>query len=113
MRVSAIGRPGHTDVECLEDTGSSNFTLYEGDLLTLGINPGNYGFWLNPILRPHSPSGAPHVAGQGGNFMPQPCVQCGAGNEFLALPRPKRTLWQLRGNGSFVDEGKKLASQCA
>ena len=49
MRVSAIGRPGHIDVECLEDTGSSNCTLYEGDLPTLGIHPGNYGFWLNPI----------------------------------------------------------------
>lgn len=46
---SAIGRPGHIDVECLEDTGSSNCTLYKGDLLTLGIHPGNYGFWLNPI----------------------------------------------------------------
>lgn len=48
MRVSPIGGTAYTDLLCLEDTGSSNFTLFETDLYAIGVSPG-YTFWMPDV----------------------------------------------------------------
>jgi hypothetical protein len=54
--VSPLVGLGQMDLQCLEDTGSSNFTLFEGDMHALGID-GTNGFWMPPATI--------HIAGGG------------------------------------------------
>ena len=45
--VYSLTSRAHVDPLCLEDTGSTNFTLLEADLTILDIS-GIYDFWLAP-----------------------------------------------------------------
>ena len=47
MGVYSLTSWAHVDLLCLEDTGSTNFTLFEADLTILDIS-GIYDFWLAP-----------------------------------------------------------------
>lgn len=79
MRVSAVGGTAHSDMECLEDTGSTNFTLYEEDLANIGVDA-QYMFWMpdttvdvigGPLLLrayPGTPSAKPRSGERGSGW---------------------------------------------